>query len=390
VRITVQLIDAESGAQLWSEAYEDDLEDIFGIQLAIATQIANALELEFSPEERQRIGRKPTDNPKAYGHYLRALSGWGNLAATGPIHEALDAAISLDPNFAEALALKALIHSFEASNGTLFFGKEFRVEDQARFINLAEQLAIRALELDDKQALANSALTSAHGYYREWEALWEVNERTYALSSQNYLLAPVGVFLAFRDGDQEKAVRLADHAVSLNPADAAAVWYYSTLFYKRRIWDEAIEKADLVVALIPEAALGYAQLARIYGKLGNEREMRRNATLAEARNPTLRDLIDVALAYGHIGDVDEAKRIFDLASVGGDTSNLNNEALVWMHMAVGDYDAAMHYLEQAIHSNFPYGLAFNLHTAPNQPDYDPIRSRPEFDRLLQHMAEPLR
>jgi TolB-like protein len=389
VRITAQLIDAQSGTQLWSESYEDNLEDIFRIQLAIASQIATTLEAEFSPQEQQKIGRRPTNNPKAYGHYLRALSGFGNFAATGPIHEALDSAISLDPDFAEALAFKAWMHGAESLFGPNFFGVDFRIEDQTRLINLTEQLAVQALRLDDQQAFAYAALASVHGYYREWEKQWEVNDRVYDLAPQNYMIVSIGVILALQDGDHDKAVRLADHAVSLNPADAANIWFYSDWFYSYRMWDDAIQKADLDVTLRPEIARGYAQLARIYGKLGNEQETHRNAALAEARSPGLRELTNIALAYGHIGALDDAKRIFDLAKSGGSAGSLNNDALLWFNMAIGDYDAAMYYLEQGVQSNFPYSMAGFLNGTPN-PDYDPIRSRPEFDKLRQQVLKPLR
>jgi adenylate cyclase len=390
VRVTAQLIDAQSGTQLWSEAYEDNLEDIFRIQLEIASRIATTLEAEFSPEEQQSIGRRPTNNPKAYGHYLRARSGFGNFAATGPTHEALDAAITLDPKFAEALAFKAWLHAIESAYGPVFSGAKFSIEDQTRLINLAEQFAVRALQLDDQQALAHNALATVHRYYREWENSDEAMGRAYDLAPQNYFMVATGAMLALGDGDKGKAVRLADHAVSLNLADAANVWFYSNLFYDNRMWDDAIEKADLVVTLNPEVALGYAQLAQIYGKLGNEQEMHRNAALAEARSPGLPELINIALAYGHIGALDDAKRIFDLAKSSGSVSGLNNKQQFWLNTAIGDYDAAMYYLEQGVQSNFPYGMASELYIIPNQPDYDPIRSRPEFDKLRHQILKPLR
>jgi TolB-like protein len=66
VRITAQLIDAASGAHLWSEAYERQLQDIFGVQLDIATQIADALKVELSPGEAADIATRVTENQEAY------------------------------------------------------------------------------------------------------------------------------------------------------------------------------------------------------------------------------------------------------------------------------------------------------------------------------------
>lgn len=390
VRITVQLVDPASGAQLWSQAYEEKLEDIFGIQLAIATQIANTLEADLSPQEQQRIGRRTTNNPEAYGYYLRALSGWGNLAATGPTLEALDAAISLDPDFAEALGYKAWVHAIEAAYGPVFFGKDFGPQDQARLINRVEQLSNRALEIDDQQAFAYLAMSYVHNFYREWEAGEQTDIRAYNLHPNDYIVASQGVLNALRNGEFDAAVRLADHTITLNPADAAAIWNFSELFYMSQLWDAAIEKARLVTTLMPEAALGYRQLARIYGRLDDPEKTKEYATLAEARNPTFVDLVWVALAYGHAGETDEAQRVFDLAGAGREDSGLHNDQQFWMHMAIRDYDNAMHFLGQGIQTNFPFGIVFILHLAPDHPDYDPIRSRPQFDMLLQQILEPLR
>jgi TolB-like protein len=126
VRITAQLIDGESGTNLWSEAYEEDLENVFGIQLDIATQIAGTLEAELSPTERERIARRATDSPEAYTHYLRALNSWGTFAPTSAIHRELEAAVELDPDFAAALAFDSTVYALERhprSPSTLCFGR---------------------------------------------------------------------------------------------------------------------------------------------------------------------------------------------------------------------------------------------------------------------------
>ena len=390
VRITVQLVDPASGAQLWSQAYEEKLEDIFGIQLAIATKIANTLEADLSPQEKQRIGRRTTNKPEAYRYYLQALSEWGNFAATGPTIEALDAAISVDPDFAEALAFKAWIHAVEAAYGSEFFGEDFGSQDQARLINLVEQLSNRAVQIDDQQSFAHLAMSYVHNFYREWDAGLKSDVRGYNLSPNNYIAASQGVLIALRDGKFDAAVRLADHAITMNPADVAAIWNSSELFYMYQLWDAAIEKARLVTTLMPDAALGYRQLARIYGRLGDPEKTREYAMLAEARNPTLEDLVWVALAYGHAGKTGEAQRMFDLAGAGRKDSGLNYEQQFWLHMAIRGYDNAMRHLEQGIRNNFPVGMIFVLHVAPDHPDYDPIRSQPQFDMLLQQILEPLR
>ena len=108
VRVTVQLVDAASGAQLWSEGYQERLEDVFDIQTAIARRIASTLEVGISPDDPALVSKPPTTNAKAYAHYLRANSmAWGGLNPFDLVYAELDRAIEADPKFASAYASKA-------------------------------------------------------------------------------------------------------------------------------------------------------------------------------------------------------------------------------------------------------------------------------------------
>ena len=71
VRIVGQLVDAETDKHIWAETYDRDLSDIFAIQSDVAQQIAQALKATISPDEKERIEQKLTDNLKAYDYYLQ-------------------------------------------------------------------------------------------------------------------------------------------------------------------------------------------------------------------------------------------------------------------------------------------------------------------------------
>jgi adenylate cyclase len=104
VRLTAQLIDAASDRHLWQQTYDADMsnvETLFEVQAEIATQVANALDVEFFEGEREQVARVPTDSPVAYDAYLRGkahLSFFRNLNAA----EAFQAAVDADDQFAEA------------------------------------------------------------------------------------------------------------------------------------------------------------------------------------------------------------------------------------------------------------------------------------------------
>ena len=98
VRITIRLVDARTDKALWSESYDRDLTDIFFVQSEIAQAVAYKLSVRLSPEEREGIEGKPTDDLEAYDLYLRARELILNTRAAdiiGNIAKPLDEAISL-------------------------------------------------------------------------------------------------------------------------------------------------------------------------------------------------------------------------------------------------------------------------------------------------------
>ena len=113
VRIVVQLIDAREDRHLWSETFDGNFSELFDVQTRVATNIAGYLEANLTQQEQARIARKPTQNMKAYEHYMVLLQ-------RGIVHidkRELDVnlalaekVVQLDEKFAEAHAIIALCH----------------------------------------------------------------------------------------------------------------------------------------------------------------------------------------------------------------------------------------------------------------------------------------
>jgi TolB-like protein/Tfp pilus assembly protein PilF len=105
VLINVQLIDANTDAHVWAEAYPRTLENIFGMEGEVAQKIAAALHSKLTHDERTALARKPTENIAAYQAYLKGLAldraGNGN---PDPIVDAFRTAVALDPGFVLAWA----------------------------------------------------------------------------------------------------------------------------------------------------------------------------------------------------------------------------------------------------------------------------------------------
>jgi TolB-like protein len=113
VRITVRLIDAGDGSQVWGDRFDDTLDDVFALQDKVALSIAGIIEPKVRAAEIQRASRQPTDNMGGYDLYLRAVRLRDSIreADAAEALGLLERAIALDPEFALAQALAASCHS---------------------------------------------------------------------------------------------------------------------------------------------------------------------------------------------------------------------------------------------------------------------------------------
>src|SRR5207244_9221315 len=113
VRITAQLIDGANDSHIWAERYDRDLNDIFAIQDEISHAIVDALKVKLLPEEKKAIEHRGTENVDAYNLFLMARQTYATGYSADP--RRLDAiirmcrrAVEIDPNYADPWALIAL------------------------------------------------------------------------------------------------------------------------------------------------------------------------------------------------------------------------------------------------------------------------------------------
>ena len=212
VRITGQLIDAETGTHLWADRFDSQLEDIFDLQDQVTISVIGAIFPQVERAEIERARRKPTESLQAYDYYLRALSVTYLFTREGNLEvlRLTKIASSIDPTFALAYAVGA--NSFSQRKA---FG--WRV-DAAREIAEARQLAERAIQLDTDDPLVLAEAGQAYSYLLE---------------------------------EPEKGAAFLAKAVALNPNLAAARhWNGWTQVYLGNI-DAAMEQFSTVLRLSP-------------------------------------------------------------------------------------------------------------------------------------------
>ncbi|MBI4622134.1 MAG: TIR domain-containing protein [Verrucomicrobia bacterium] len=114
VRVSSQLIRAATDEHVWAKSYDKDLTDVFSIQSALATEIAGALQAALSPQEKQLLDRRPTENLAAYDAYVkgRQLRQGGTAPMQVGAELQFRQAVQLDPRFASAWAELGALHAF--------------------------------------------------------------------------------------------------------------------------------------------------------------------------------------------------------------------------------------------------------------------------------------
>ncbi|MET4038029.1 TolB-like protein/Flp pilus assembly protein TadD [Bradyrhizobium sp. JR7.2] len=214
VRITGQLIYATTGAHLWADRFDSQLEDIFDLQDQVTSCVIGAIFPQLERAEIERAKRKPTGSLEAYDYYLRALSSFYQFTREQNIEAVRlsQAANVIDPEFAAAYALDA--YSYLQRK---FFGWR---SDAAQECVEARRLVMRAIELDkdDPTVLARTGQVIS-------ELLGEVEEGA-ALLSRAINLDPNLVIARYSRGGEhlmlgelDAALEQYEIAVRLSPLD---------------------------------------------------------------------------------------------------------------------------------------------------------------------------
>jgi TolB-like protein len=212
VRITADLVLADTGAQLWNETFDLDLPDIFTVQDAMAQQIAALVEPELALVERETAARKPPENLDAWDCYQRGL--WHQWAFTEPAFAEAEAmfrrAIALEPGLGRAHAGLAYL-SFQQALLT--------ATDRPRRMAEALSAARRAVAIDERDCVSQCTLGRALGLYRDFPPAIAAHERSLDLNPS----FGVGYF-AFGDtllwcGRADEAIAMAERAIELSPRD---------------------------------------------------------------------------------------------------------------------------------------------------------------------------
>jgi len=215
LRITAQLIQAQTGHSIWAERYDRELKDVFEVQDEIARSISQALRIKLSPQEEKAIARKQTENAQAYDYYLRGRQFFHQFRRKGFdfARQMFARAIVIDPHYARAYAGVADCCSF------LYMYWDSSEDN----LNEAEAASHKALELDPELAEAHAASGLAFALRKDFVRAQGEFETAIQLDPKLYEAYYFYARTSFQRGDLAKAAELYEQASRLNPDDYQAV-----------------------------------------------------------------------------------------------------------------------------------------------------------------------
>jgi adenylate cyclase len=298
VRISAQLIDAITGKYLWAERWDRDLADIFALQDEITKKIITSLNVTLLKGEDARTMAQSTDNLEAYLKYLEGAKIHQRHTKDTNLHgrQMLEEAIALDPNFLAAYTQLGITHITDAAYGW--------AESFDKSIKAAEELAHKALSLDDSHPYGYNLLAIVYLMRKETEKAIALYRKAIALSPNSAAIhAWLGIAFISVEGKAEEAIKEFNIARRLDPFPPNWILTYSAVAYRvNGEYEKAIEILQKVIKRSPDNWLSHFELAACYGLLGREEEaqaaaaevlrIRPNFTIAKISHIDYRDKAD--------------------------------------------------------------------------------------------------
>jgi adenylate cyclase len=346
VRISVQLIDAGNGYQLWSERFDREIEDIFEIQDEIARSVLESLGLALSEREECRFLKPSTTNIEAYELYLRGRKHFHKWTRQNVefARQMFERAVKIDPEFAAAWA--GLANTYVDL---------FRWGRKPRDLEQAQRASERALKLNPNSAEAHVSVGQALSIQRRFSEAANAFDRAIeedpTFFDAYYLYGRV----SFESGDIEKAARLFEKARAVRPDDyqsptlmAQALTEMGRQDEARRANELAVESIEKHLELNPDEARAYSLGASVLIRLG---ETERSKQWTEQA----------------------------ITLVPNDPLILYNAACNWA--LLGEDDRALDGLERALEAGVAVGDWIQ-----HDPDFESLRSHPRFQTIVKRIA----
>ncbi|MFI5251687.1 MAG: protein kinase [Bacteroidota bacterium] len=344
LRITVQLVDVETDAQLWAAKYKGKLADVFDIQEQVSEQIVDALMVKLTPVEKVVLAKRSTDNPEAFDLNLRA--------------------------------------------------RNFLTRYTKNDINAAIQLFNRAIELDVRYAAAYAGMSESYGslyFFYERNNLWLDKSIEAGLKALAYdpTLSEAYASLAlayFNQKSIDEAVKAGHKAIELDSNNHIAYWILGRIYHSTDRDRESVGLFKKAISLNPEFYSAYGDLRMVYERLGEMDNWKETLQQSAQMFPRyLSKHPEDARAHMYYGlTLGMAERIGEAKQEAAKALELNPSDPLMLYNAtcfyarLGEKQLAVNTLKNAVTAGYE-----NFEWIKRDPDCETLRNEPGYLELMK-------
>ncbi len=334
LRVSVQLVQANTGFNLWSRTYDRQIQDVFKLQDDISNAVVQALQIKLSGGELRRK-EGGTENLEAYQSYLKAdLAVYENTKSSLEAARALaNLATTLDPSYGLAFALEANAISLQVENG---FTEA--PEGYAR----AGELVRRSLQLSPRTVLAYIVLQIIRKNQLDWVAFDDATKNALSIDPTNPDALQLAALLSVARGNWEEAEDKLRIALTRDPLNPFVIWTLGMTYYGSGRFQEAETVFRKLLVMAPTFGWTRIYLSKTMMAQGKPDEALKILEKEPEQSFRLTLLPAILDQLGRRAESDEA-----LAAQIEQWGNIDAYGIAGSYARRGDHETAVRWLERA-------------------------------------------
>ena len=375
IRITAQLIEADTDHHIWADDYERSFEDVITLQKEVARAIAREVQVAVTPEEEASLAQVRPIDPEAHALYLKGLyftKQWGVEDQNKAIGY-FEQAIAIDSSFA-----LAYVGIAEAYNNLFSFSQDLNEE----YLHESKEWAERALDIDETRGLAYAMLAD-YRFLVEWdfEGAEEDFKRSIELAPGNPTAHSWYANFLFTMGRREEAIAEARRSRQLDPMDVRLGVNEAFMLTHFGEYDRAEQAImELLDEGVSESRLHYL-LALVYVQTGRNEEALEELDKAEELMGDNVEYFERAYYYAKMGREEEARKMLDEIIAMPKKGDRAIRIIITTAVVIGDYDLAIEWIERAYDVRYNYAV-FLMGIV----DLEPLQDDPRYQDIIRKMG----
>ena len=377
ITLYIELIDAQKDTVLWKGDYNRQMSNLVTLQSEIARDVSGKLKSKLSGAEIAAVEKVYTNNPEAYRLYLK-----GVYHAAKFNKEELDIgfgylrqAVALDPNYALAYHGLAYYH---------YLIVDWTMSPHEAMPKAKEE-ALKAIELDDKLAVAHADLGAVYWYYDwNWPAAEKEFKRAIELDPDDSLSHEMYGWYLVTMGRVDEGIAELKRGQQLDPLAQERTSVLGWNLYLARRYDESIEQHRKAIELEPDYWPGYSWLGSALAQKGRWPEAIEAFRKAISIEPVIAvPTIGLGRVYAVSGKKDEAIKVLAELNDRAKHPYVSSYLIASIYAGLGDKDKAFASLERAYEDRSWYMNHLKL-----DPELDSLHSDPRFADLVRRVGLP--